>query len=653
MGFDYKGYTGKYLRVDLTRGKTLELELPKEWARNYIGGSGMAARILYDEVPRNVKPLSPKNILIFATGPVTGTVYPPSGRYCVVTKAPLTGIWGEAHSGGYWGPELKFAGYDLFVLEGRAKKPVYLFINDGKVELRDAKKLWGKNTAETTDMIQEELGDPDVRVACIGKAGENLVKFACIINERSRAAGRTGVGAVMGSKNLKAVAVRGTKSVEVADFDRVWELTKEAHERYTGGEWGKASHDALYRFGTPGLVSWENEIGRLPTKGHYTGVFDRAADVGPDVFEREFIIHRRSCMNCRIQCKKVAAVGRSGPYAGTITEGPEYETIVAFGSNCLVGDLPAVMQANQLCNLHGMDTISCGGAVSFAMECYERGALSKRDVGFTPKWGDGDAMVRLVEMIASREGVGDVLAEGVRAAAKRIGKGSERWAIQVKGLEASGQDGRPHQSAGLTHAISVIGAAHLRALSSLDELDYRKTIIERYGKAKAAVLGDRLSTKYKGMLVKDVEDLYAIVDSLITCKYGTMWPPIFYFDDYAELLPALTGIKEFGSVKGLRIIAERIVNMKRAYNARLGLDRKDDTLPDRMLKDPMPDGPAKGKVVDLKPMLDEYYRERGWDVRTGLQKRNTLERLGLKDVADELEGKTGMRRSEVEPKNLK
>ncbi len=629
-----KGYAGQILRVDLTRGKILKQPLPPDLARGYIGGSGMGARILYDEVPPEVKPLSPENRLIFATGPVTGTIYPPSGRYCVVTRAPLTGIWGEAHSGGYWGPALKYAGYDLIIIQGRSPKPVYLAIDDDKVELRGAKHLWGKNTAETTDAIEEELGDPTPRIACIGQAGEHLVKFACIVNERSRVAGRTGVGAVMGSKRLKAVAVRGSKSVEVADFDRVCKLANEAHKRYTTGEWGKACRDSLYVYGTPGLVDWENEIGRLPTKGHQTGVFEYAKDIGPERFVREFVIHRRSCMNCSIQCKKVARV-RSGPHEG-ITEGPEYETIVAFGSNCLVRDFPALMQANQLCNIYGMDTISCGGAASFAMECYERGALSDHELGMSLRWSDGDRMVELVKMIAFRKGIGNLLAEGVREAARRIGKGSERWAIQVKGLEASGQDGRPHQSAGLTHAISVIGAAHLRALSSLDELDYRKPLTERYGKAKAKDLGDRLSTKYKGMLVKDVEDLYAVVDSLITCKYGTMWPPIFYFDDYAKLLPALTGIEEFGSVKELRVVAERIVNLKRAYNARLGLDRKDDTLPDRMLKDPMPEGSAKGKVVDLKPMLDEYYRERGWDVRTGLQRRNTLKKFGLADVARDL-----------------
>lgn len=632
-----KGYAGQILRVDLTYGKILKQPLPSDLARGYIGGSGMGARILYDEVPPEVKPLSPGNRLIFATGPVTGTIYPPSGRYCVVTRSPLTGIWAEAHSGGYWGPELKYAGYDLIVIHGRAPKPVYLAIDDDEVELRDAKQLWGKNTAETTDAIEKEFGEPKPRVACIGQAGEHLVRFACIINERSRAAGRTGVGAIMGSKRLKAVTVRGSKSVEVADFDRVCELADEAHKRYTTGEWGKACRDSLYHYGTPGLVDWENEIGRLPTKGHQTGVFKYAKEIGPERFVREFVIHRRSCMNCSIQCKKVSRV-REGLHA-SITEGPEYETIVALGSNCLVRDFPAVMRANQLCNLYGMDTISCGGAVSFAMECYDRGALSEEKVGMPLRWGDGDAEVKLVELIAFRKGIGNVLAEGVREAARRIGRGSKRWAIQVKGLEASGQDGRAHQSIGLTHATSVIGAAHLRALSSLDELDYRKTLAERFGKERAVAMGDRLSTKYKGILVKDVEDLYAIVDSLITCKYGTMWPPIFYFDDYAELLPVLTGIKEFGSVKELRIIAERIVNLKRAYNARLGLDRKEDTLPDRMLKDPMPDGPAKGKVVDLNPMLDEYYRERGWDVRTGLQKRNTLERLGLKDVANQLKGK--------------
>lgn len=629
-----KGYAGQILRVDLSLEKIVKQPMPEELARLYIGGSGMAARILYDEVPPAVDPLSPKNILIFVTGPVTGTIYPPSGRYCVVTRAPLTGIWGEAHSGGYFGPEMKYAGYDLIIIKGRASKPVYLAVDDEKVEIREAKHLWGKNTAETTDTLEEELGDPEFRIACIGQAGERLVRFACIINERSRAAGRTGVGAVMGSKNLKAVVIRGSKGVEVADFNRVLELANEAHERYTTGEWGEACHDSLYRYGTPGLVDWENEIGRLPTKGHWTGVFEHAKDIGPERFVREFVLHRRSCMNCSIQCKKVSIV-HSGPYKG-LTEGPEYETIVAFGSNCLVRDFPAVMRANQLCNIYGMDTISCGGAVSFAMECFERGVLGEQDLGMSLEWGDGDAMVKLVELIAFREGIGDVLAGGVREAAKRIGKGSEQWAIHVKGLEVSGQDGRPHQSVGLTHAISVIGAAHLRALSSLDELDYRKTLTDRYGKDKAKELGDRLSPKYKGLLVKDMEDIYVIVDSLITCKYGTMWPPIFYFEDYAKLLPPLTGIEQLGSVRELRVVAERIVNLKRAYNSRLGLDRKDDILPDRMLKGPMPDGPAKGKVVDLEPMLDEYYRERGWDVRTGLQRRSTLEKFGLADVAKDL-----------------
>ena len=632
--FIYKGYTGRYLRIDLTRGKVAEHPLQKEWARYYIGGSGMGARILYDEVPPRVDAFSPGNRLIFATGPITGTVFPPSGRYCVVAKSPLTGIWGEAHSGGYFGPELKFAGYDLIVFEGRARKPVYLVIKDDKAELRQAKELWGHNTAETTDMLEEELGK-EIRVACIGQAGERLVRFACVMNDRYRAAGRGGLGAVMGSKRLKAIAVRGTQDIEVADFDRVYELAEEAHTRYTTGGWGEACRGSLGKYGTTGLIVWELEIGRLPTKNHWVGVFEYGDDIGPERIRTEHRIHRRACFNCRIQCKYVSRV-QKGPYAGTISEGPEYETLFALGSNCLNRDLSSILRANLLCNLYGMDTISCGKVIGFAMECYEHGLLSKQKLGISLEWGDGDAVVKLTQMLALRKGFGNVLAEGVRIAAKRIGKGAERYAMHVKGMELSGQDGRPHQSVGLSHAIAVRGGDHLRALSSIDELGYKEVATKRFGKAKAKAICNLHSVEHKGVLVKDVEDLYAVVDSLITCKYGTMWPPMFYFDDYARLLPAVTGIKDFARVAEVRAAAERIVNLKRAFNARLGLSRKDDTLPDRFLKEPMPAGPAKGKVVDLEPMLDEYYRAQGWDVRTGLQKCRTLERLGLREVAREL-----------------
>jgi aldehyde:ferredoxin oxidoreductase len=636
MTFDYKGYTGRYLRVDLSRGKAVELKMEKWWARYYIGGSGIAARILFDEVPPTIEPLSPENRLIFATGPITGTVYPPSGRWTAVTKSPLTGIWGEANSGGYFGPELKFSGFDLIVVQGRAPKPTYLTIDDGEVELRSAEHLWGKNTNETTTIIEEEFGEPKMRVACIGQAGENLVRFACIMNDRDRAAGRTGVGAVMGSKNLKAIAVRGDFNIEVADFDKFFELAEDAYRRYTTGEWGKACRESLGTYGTTGLVDWENEIGRLPTKGHSTGVFERAGEVGPKRIRDEFRIHRRSCMNCAIQCKYVSFV-RGGKYANTICSGPEYETIVSLGTNCLNADLPSILHANMLCNLYGLDTISCGGAISFAMECFERGALSEEEVGMPLRWGDGDTVVKLTHMIAKREGIGAILAEGVRRASQIIGRGSEKWAIHVKGLEVSGQDGRSHQSVGLTHAISVIGGAHLRALSSIDELGYMDIAAQRFGEDKAKAICDRLSTEMKGVLVKDVEDLYAIVDSLLTCKYGTMWPPMFYFDDYAKVLHAATGIEDFSKPGEVRLAAERIVNVKRAFNSRLGLSRKDDTLPERFLKEPMPAGPGKGKVVELEPMLNDYYAARNWDFATGLQKRSELTRLGLEDIAEVLE----------------
>jgi len=631
-----KGYAGQYLRVNLTRGKISKLLLPRELARNYIGGSGLAARILYDEVSPEVKPYAPKNLLIFATGPVNGTVFPPSGRYCVVTKNALTGGWGEVHSGGHFGPELKYAGYDYIVIQGRSKKPVYLSIRDDEVGLRDAKELWGRDTAETTAGVREELADRNTRVACIGPGGERLVRYSSIITDEHRAAARSGVGAVMGSKRLKAVAVRGTGDVEVADFDKVWKLSEEAHARYTGGTWGKACQDSLGKYGTTGLIEAEQAIGRLPTKNHWTGMFDYADEIGSENIRRNYRKTRRSCFNCRICCKYVSYVS-DGPYAGTWTEGPEYETVAGFGSNCLNADLDSIMYANYLCNLYGIDTISCAKSISFAMECFEHGILTDSDTdGLDLRWGDGDVIVELINKIVEREGIGKLLGEGVKRAAEQIGKGSGRFAMHVKGHENSFQDGRPHQSVGLSHAIAVRGADHLRALSSIDELGYYDVAEKRFGRGKAKDISNLRSTKYKGLLVKDMEDLYAVVDALIICKYGTMWPPVYYLDDFTNLLPAVTGFEEFAEFKEVRAAAERIVNLKRAFNARVGFDRKDDTLPKRFLEEPIPHGPAKGDVVRLKPMLDEYYRERRWDVRTGLQKRETLERFGLKDVSEDL-----------------
>jgi len=633
---EYGGYAGRYLRVDLSGSKITVHKLEKELPRHYIGGVGFCARILWDEVGPATEPLGPENVLVFATGPVTGTFFPSAGRYVIAAKSPLTGSWGQASAGGHFGPELKYAGYDMAVLEGRATNPVYLHVDDDFLELRDAAHLWGRDTNETTKAIREELGDPTVKVACIGQAGEKLVRYACIISDFYRAAGRTGMGAVMGSKNLKAIAVRGSKSVSATSSMKYMDAATEAFRKVTE-EWGEACESSLGRYGTPNLVEVEASIGRLPTKNHIFGVYGRADDIGSEVLNEKYRARRESCFSCGIQCKFISEV-RSGPYSGTTTSGPEYETIMAFGSNCLNNNVESIIHANLLCNLYGLDTISTGKVISFAMECYEKGIITRTDADdLDLSWGNHDAIVKLVHRIATREGLGDVLAEGSRMAARKLGKGAEEFAIQVKGMEVSGQDGRAHQSSGLTHATAARGADHLTSLSCLEEKGYEETAGTRYGRERAKDLCNPLSTTYRGNLVKDLEDLFALTDSLVICKYGVMWPPIFYFDDFARAIPALTGITEYGDVGEVRLSAERICNLRKAFNAREGLTRKDDTLPERFLREPMPSGPGAGHVCQLDPMLDEYYEARGWDKGSGLPVRKTLMRVGLDSVADDLE----------------
>jgi len=635
--FSYKGYKGTYLRVNLSTSRIQKNALPESLARDYLGGTGFCAKVLWDEVGPGIGSLEPENRLIFATGPLTGAFFTPAGRFVIAAKSPLTGIWGESHSGGNWGPELKYAGYDFIIFQGKSEKLVYLYIDDECVELREAGHLWGKDTRETIKSIRDELSDDTIEVACIGPAGENMVRYGCIMVDFYRAAGRTGLGAVMGSKNLKAVAVHGTGSVEVADPERYMEVADYAFKKITTGAWGEVCESSLGMYGTPNLVSAVNAIGRLPTKNHWTGVFEAAEKIGPDILRENYRIARESCFTCGIQCKYISHVKR-GPYKDTITGGPEFETIMALGSNCLNDDIEAIIHANQLCNLYGIDTISCGKTISFAMECYENKILSKEDAdGVDLTWGNPEAITTLIHKIAKREGLGNILAEGVKRAAEVIGKGAERYAIHGKGMEVSGQDSRAQKSVGLTHAISCRGADHLRALSSLEELGFGKTIEKRFGKEKATDIQDLLSTTYKAQVVKDVEDLYAIVDSLLICKYGTMWPPVYYFDDLAILIPPLTGMKEYGDLKYLRLTAERICNLRRAFNIREGMTRKDDVLHPRFTKEPMPSGPAKGHVCHLESMLHEYYELREWDKATGLIPRRTLEKFGLGHVADQLE----------------
>ncbi|MDP8213831.1 MAG: aldehyde ferredoxin oxidoreductase family protein [Candidatus Euphemobacter frigidus] len=616
------GYAGSYLRINLTDQSIRKEKLP-EHLMEYIGGTGFCARILWDELKAGIEPLSPENILVLATGPTTGTLFPQSGRYMMATKSPLTGGWAEAHCGGHLGPELKYAGYDFIIFEGRAEKLVYLLIKDDEVKLIDASAIKGKTVNVTTDYLRDKHGIE--RVACIGPAGENLVRFAAVMTDKHRAFGRSGLGTVMGNKNLKAIAVLGTKDLTVADPERFGELFQESKYRFLEGPDSEACL-SLREFGTAGLVEIENEIGRLPTRNHKMGVFDQVEAVGSTRIRDEFRVAKNSCFNCKIQCKLVTL---SKKY-NSIGEGPEYETVVSLGTGCFNSDLDSLIYANHLCNDLGMDTISCGSVISFAMECHENG-LIKEEVN----WSDSEKIVQLVKDIAYRRGLGDLLAEGVKRASEKIGGGAEKFAMHVKGQEISGQDGRAHRSSGLTHATSVRGADHLRGLSVIDEIGYPEIGLRRYGEDKLPAALDRHSEEFKGQMVYDVEHFYAVVDSLILCKYGTMYPLCYYYPDFPDILYSLTGIETFNDEENLKRIGKRICVLRRAFNQREGMSRKDDTLPDRFLKEPEKEGPAKGEVVHLDVMLDDYYRLWGYD-DDGLIRPETLNELGLEDVRKEL-----------------
>ncbi len=632
-----KGYAGKILYVDLSKEKHWVEPLREHVAKSYVGGSGLAAYLLWNLTDEKTDPLGPENPLIVATGPATGALAPSSGRFMIAAKSPLTGIWGESHAGGFFGPQLKYAGYDALVVLGRAERPVSIVIDDSSVMIYRSDDLWGMNTRDTTNELRSRFGK-DYHVMCIGPAGERLVKFAAVMVDYYRAAGRTGMGAVMGSKNLKAIAVRGSGGVEVHDPDKYFEVMEDILWRNTEGPWALPAQMSLGRYGTPNLVTVINAIGRLPTKNHWTGYWEEADKISGNELLK-YRVSRGSCFSCMIMCKHVTRVG-DGKYEGAFSGGPEYETLVALGSNLLISDLKAIIYMNQLCNLYGLDTISTGKVLSYVYECYERGILTKEDLdGVEAVWGSDEAAVKLINAIASRKGIGDVLAEGVARAAEIIGRGSEVYALHVKKLEVSAQDPRAHKSVGCTWAISVRGADHLRSLTTVDELGYRDVAAERYGPDKVDYVCDVLSEKYKGYIVKDQEDLFALVDSVIMCKYGTMWPPMYYFDFIAKLLYPLTGIKEFGDVKYLRLTAERIANLKRCYNLREGVGKESEVLPRRFTHEPMPTGPAKGQVCNLEPMLREYYESRGWDYESGLPYEETLEGLGLEYVADVLKRK--------------
>ncbi|MCK4570976.1 aldehyde ferredoxin oxidoreductase family protein [Candidatus Bipolaricaulota bacterium] len=630
------GYVGRILRIDLSNRKSRTIEIAPELAGQWLGGNGFGVKTLWDEVPASVDPLSPENILILATGPLVGTAWPCSGRMEAIAKSPLTGIYGDSNCGGYFGPELKFAGVDALIITGASDRPVSLWIHDGIVDIEDAQELWGLDTVETEAAIRRAKGDEQIKVACIGPAGENLVPYASIQATPNRSFGRSGLGAVMGSKNLKAVAVRGKGRVPIASPQAFTALAKEMHRRIRENEF----FPALARYGTSGLVSIVNEIGRFPTRNFQRGDYIHADKIGGEALRAEFWEKDDGCFACPIRCDKIYRV-RTGEFAGAVTSSFEYETLNSFGAAVDNDNLASIIAANERCDRLGLDTISTGRAISFAMELYEKGILSTQDTGgMDLLWGDYKRVLELIEQIGQREGLGKLLSLGVRKAAEQIGGDAAYYAMEVKGQEIPAQDGRAQQSMGLAHITSSRGADHLKAFPTIDETGYTGEVIRRYGEEFLPEMADPQATKYKPFLVKDGEDLGAVVDSIGICKSGgTHVMAEIYWADIAEGLTLATGI-DF-TEDNVKAIGERIYNLMRAYNAIHGITRADDRLPRRFTEEPSPSTGAKGQIAHAEEMLDEYYTLRGWDPERGWPTHATLERLGLNDVVERMEAADG------------
>ena len=596
-------WTGRTLRVNLSTGAVTRGATDPQLAKQFIGARGLATKIMSMEVDPRVDPLSPDNKVIFAPGPFTGTYAPSAGRFDVVTKGPLTGTIAASNSGGTFGPELKYAGYDLLILEGKSAKPVYLWINDDKVEIRDAGHLWGKSVPDTTDMLRAETDD-EAKVACIGPAGEKLVLFACIMNEMHRACGRTGVGAVMGSKNLKAVVVNGSGSVKVADPKAFKEAVLKARQKI------KAHPVAmgLRAYGTDVLVNILNEIGSLPTRNYRDGYFPTADKVGGESLSAHNLIRPKGCFSCVISCGRVSRV-TSRNFEG-YGEGPEYESAWSFGPDCGIDNLDAITKANYICNELGMDTITMGSTIACAMDMFESGILTPKDTDGIPlNFGNVEAMVEMVRKTGLREGFGDKLAEGSYRLAES--HGHPEYSMTVKKQEMPAYDPRGVQGIGLNYATNNRGGCHVRGYT---------IAVEVLGNP---VKMDPSITKGKTDLDITFQNLTAALDSSGACLFSTFG---IGADELAEMLTAATGVSY--TTQEFMKAGERIWNLERMWNLKAGLSAKDDTLPQRLLKDPIKTGPSKGNLSKLPEMLPEYYHLRGWD-KNGIPGEEKLKDLSL------------------------
>lgn len=608
------GYGGRILRIDLSNNRASVEALGEDFARQYIGGRGFVARLLYDEVPPGADPLGEENRLVVAAGPLSGTFLPSSSKVEFGAKSPATGGYADSNMGGHFSAELKMAGYDAIVIGGRSPDPCYLLIEDDKIEVRSAGHLWGRGALETEKLLKDELGH-EFQIATIGPAGENLVGIACISHDFGRQAGRGGMGAVMGSKNLKAIAVRGTRGFPIADPDGVLDFGKKMYR----GVFAKPGFREWTPYGTADITDWVNEVGSFPTRNFKTGYFEKHKQINGKALRGSIVVLDKGCFACPIPCGKYSRTSHRGHEV--YVEGPEYETIALLGGNCLLERIEEIAYANYIFDELGMDTISGGGIVAFAMECFEKGILAASDTdGREIRFGDLDSVVLLARMIAERRGIGDLLSRGVKVAAAELGRGSEKFAIHVKGLEVSGYEPRYAAATLLSYMTCDVGAHHNRSWAITYD---------------AAVGRDKIEGKAQKVI--DLQHVRPLLDTLGVCRFP--WIELgFELEHYARIYPLVTG--QNTTWEELLEISERIWNLTRAFWVREvpGFGRAWDAPPPRFYEEAVESGPTAGKVLPretIDALLSEYYQLRGWD-QDGVPTPEKLEELGLGSVAADL-----------------
>ncbi|QNB46956.1 aldehyde ferredoxin oxidoreductase [Thermanaerosceptrum fracticalcis] len=598
---DVGAVQGKILRVNLTDGQITKETVPGEVYTKYLGGRGAGAYYLNKEVAPGTDPLGEDNKIIFFNGPMAGTMAPGNGKINVTFKSPLTNTYYYSLCGGHFGAELKFAGFDGIIIEGNASKPVYLFIHNDEAELKDAQALWGKTIPETNKILKEELGgDHSLKIACIGPGGEKLNRMACITAELYREFGRGGGGAVMGAKNLKAIVVRGTQDVNVASPGKLANYVKELYKEFK-------AHPKVYArrwYGSVEMLEGINKLGFWSTKNFSEGYFAPGEEmVGPKMREK-IVVGDGSCYSCPIACGKISQVN-SAKYGKILIEGPEFETVGLLGPNCGISDWETILKATQILDHNGIDTISAGAVLSFAMEAFEKGIITEKDTdGIDLRFGNGDGLIAMLEKMVKREGLGDLLAEGVKLASEKLG--APELAMHSKGAAPATYDPRGCKGMALTYATSSKGAHHMYSPTMGVEL-----------------AGDRFAEKGKANLVRDIQMQMAVVDSLGYCSTMRF---VYTVDKQVDLFNLATGLNY--SKQELLEVGERILNLERLFNVREGFSRKDDTLPKRFLEEAMKEGPSQGQTIDLQSMLDEYYQAMGWS-EDGIPREETIKRLGL------------------------